>query len=193
MSRVKLGDVAMERKETIKNSSSFPSVGLEHLIPEQVILDKWNDDANNTFTRVFKKGDVLFGRRRAYLKKAAVASIDGICSGDIIVIMAKTDRIYPDLLPFVIQNDELFNYAVENSAGSLSPRVKWQRLKEYEFELPEMDKQKEIAGLLWSINKTKDAYIKLISATDELVKSQFIGPFYHNGLTAYASSERRCA
>ncbi|WET88659.1 restriction endonuclease subunit S [Ligilactobacillus murinus] len=175
MSKVLLGDVAVEHKETCKGSKDgYPIVGLEHLIPEEITLTAWDEGSENTFTKMFRKGNVLFGRRRAYLKKAAVAPFDGICSGDITVIEAKPDRILPELLPFIIQNDALFDFAVGKSAGSLSPRVKWEHLKNYEFELPDMDKQRELATLLWAMDETKKSYQKLIAATDELVKSQFI-------------------
>ena len=178
MSKVKLGDVAIEHKETCKGSKDgYPIVGLEHLVSEEVTLTAWDEGNDNTFTKMFRKGNVLFGRRRAYLKKAAVAPFDGICSGDITVIEAIPDRILPELLPFIIQNDELFDFAVGKSAGSLSPRVKWEHLKNYEFELPDMDKQRELAELLWAMDATKKSYQKLIAATDELVKSQFIELF----------------
>ena len=178
MSKVFLGDVAVERRETCKGSKDgYPIVGLEHLTPEEITLTAWNEDSENTFTKMFRKGDILFGRRRAYLKKAAVAPFDGICSGDITVIQAKPDRILPELLPFIIQNDALFDFAVGKSAGSLSPRVKWEHLKNYEFELPEMDKQRELAGLLWAMDATRKSYQRLITATDELVKSQFMEQF----------------
>lgn len=178
MPMVKLGEVAREYKETCKgDKGDLPIVGLEHLIPKDINLTCWSDDKENTFTKMFRKGHVLFGRRRAYLKKAAVAPFDGICSGDITVIEAIGDKLYPGLLPFIIQNDALFDFAVEKSAGSLSPRVKWQHLQDYEFFLPEMAKQKELAELLWAMDRTKQAYKQLISATDELVKSQFIDLF----------------
>ena len=81
MSKVKLGDVAIEHKETCGGSKDgYPIVGLEHLTPEEVTLTAWDEDSDNTFTKVFRKGNVLFGRRRAYLRKAAVAPFDGICS-----------------------------------------------------------------------------------------------------------------
>lgn len=182
MPMVKLGEVAREYKETCKgDKGNLPIVGLEHLIPENINLTCWSDDKENTFTKMFRKGHVLFGRRRAYLKKAAVAPFDGICSGDITVIEAIGDKLYPGLLPFIIQNDALFDFAVGKSAGSLSPRVKWQHLQDYEFFLPEMAKQKELAELLWAMDRTKQAYKQLISATDELVKSQFIEMFGSGG------------
>lgn len=178
MPKVLLGDVAKEHKETCKGSKEgYPIVGLEHLVPEEVNLTQWSTDSEKTFTKMFRKGNVLFGRRRAYLKKAAVAPFDGICSGDITVIEALPDKILPELLPFVIQNDSLFEFAVGKSAGSLSPRVKWEHLKNYEFELPNLKEQKKLVEVLWAMYETKCSYKKLIQATDELVKSQFIEMF----------------
>ena len=175
MNKVLLGDVAEEVRENYKETDGNPAVvGLEHLIPGEIRLREWSEDTNTTFTKAFHKGQVLFGRRRAYLKKAAVAPVDGICSGDIIVISAKPDKILPELLPFVIQNNDFFDFAVGKSAGSLSPRVKWSKLKEYEFNLPSLPQQRKLAKLLWSFVDAKDAYEDLIRQTDELVKSQFI-------------------
>ena len=178
MARVSLGEVALEARETCKgDKSGYPIVGLEHITPEEIQLKNWDDDSENTFTKRFHKGDVLFGRRRAYLKKAALAPFDGICSGDITVIRAMPDKIVPELLPFIIQNDDLFDFAVGRSAGSLSPRVKWEHLKKYSFELPDMDKQRELANVLWAIEDTRLGYQELLTATEELVKSRFIEMF----------------
>ena len=178
MSRVKLGDVAVERRESFKGDKSrYPVVGLEHLTPEEIKLTAWDESGDNTFTKIFHKGDILFGRRRAYLKKAALAPFDGICSGDITVIEAKPNYILPELLPFVIQNDTFFDFAVGKSAGSLSPRVKWEHLKEYEFNLPSLEEQKSISKILWSVNDTIEKYKKLTELTDELVKAKFIEMF----------------
>lgn len=178
MNKVLLGDVAEEVRENYKETDGNPAVvGLEHLIPGEIRLKEWSEDTNTTFTKAFHKDQVLFGRRRAYLKKAAVASVDGICSGDITVISAKQDKILPELLPFVIQNDDFFDFAVGKSAGSLSPRVKWSKLKEYEFNLPSLPQQRKLAKLLWSFVDAKEAYEDLICQMDELVKSQFIEMF----------------
>lgn len=174
MHKIKLGDVAIEFKDTYKGSKSgIPVVGLEHLAPQEMKLTAWDGDKDNTFTKMFRKGHVLFGRRRAYLKKAAVAPFDGICSGDITVIEAIPSKIVPELLPFIIQNDNFFDFAVGKSAGSLSPRVKWEHLKEYEFVLPSIEAQKKLSEVFWAFQDAKETYKKLLTATDELVKSQF--------------------
>ena len=194
MSKVRLGDVARERKETCKSDKSeYPIVGLEHLTPGEITLSEWDEGVENTFTKLFRKGDMLFGRRRAYLKKAALAPFDGICSGDITVIEALPDRILPELLPFIVQNDSFFDFAVGKSAGSLSPRVKWEHLQNYEFELPDMEKQRELAKLLWSMDDTRKAYKELLRRTDDLVKSQFIGPLVFLNSPDHRLAEKRCA
>lgn len=176
MTRVYLGDVAREVKQKAPVGQGLPTVGLEHLDPGEVELARWDESSETTFTKAFSKGQVLFGRRRAYLRKAAVAPFDGICSGDITVIAAKSS-LSPRLLPFVIQNDALFEHAITNSAGSLSPRVKWQSLSQFEFELPGIGKQEELADTLWTAQETRSHYKQLIAACDDVVKSQFVEMF----------------
>ena len=178
MAAVKLGSVAREcRQNWAGTVEGVPIVGLEHLIPEEITLSSWNSDTDNTFSKKFEKGQVLLGRRRVYLKKAAIAPFDGICSGDITVIEAIPGKIAPELLPFIIQNDKFFDYAMQGSAGSLSPRVKWEHLKDYEFELPDILEQRKLADKLWAAYRLKQSYKKMIEATDEMVKSRFIEMF----------------
>ena len=178
MGKITLGEVAIESKATWKSDKvGVPIVGLEHLEPGEITLSNWEINSENTFTKKFLKGQVLLGRRRVYLRKAVIAPVDGICSGDITVIEAIPRKILPELLPFVIQNDKFFDYAVQGSAGSLSPRVKWEHLKKYSFELPSIDEQKVLANKLWAAYSLKESYKKLLSATDEMVKSQFIEMF----------------
>ena len=176
MTHVCLGDVAREIKQKVPVDQELPTVGLEHLDPGEVELAHWDEGVETTFTKAFSKGQVLFGRRRAYLRKAAVAPFDGICSGDITVIAPK-DNLSPRLLPFIIQNDALFEHAVTNSAGSLSPRVKWQNLSQFEFELPNADKQEELADILWAAQETRSRYKQLLTACGDVVKSQFVEIF----------------
>ena len=176
MTHVCLDDVAREIKQKVPVDQELPTVGLEHLDPGEVELAHWDEGVETTFTKAFSKGQVLFGRRRAYLRKAAVAPFDGICSGDITVIAPK-DNLSPRLLPFIIQNDALFEHAVTNSAGSLSPRVKWQSLSQFEFELPSIAKQEDLADILWTAQETRSHYRQLLTACDDVVKSQFVEMF----------------
>ena len=174
-SKVKLGEVAEEVRGNWRGETKdVPIVGLEHLDPDEIWLKRWEVNPDeNTFSKAFRKGQLLLGRRRVYQKKLSVAPCDGICSGDITVIAAKGDKILPELLPFYLRSERFFDYAMQGSAGSLSPRVKWAHLADYEFDLPPIEKQRELAELLWAANDLKESYKKLIVATDEMLKAKF--------------------
>ena len=154
----KFGKIAKEVKVTtndpVEDGLEF-YVSLEHIDPQSLRLQRKGVIAedNPTFNKRFSPGNILFGRRRAYLKKAAVADFEGICSGDITVIEAIPGMIVPELLPFIVQSDMFFDWAVKNSAGGLSPRVKWKSLAEFEFPLPPIDRQKEILRVLEKVEE----------------------------------------
>lgn len=162
---VKFGDVVFEPKETMKDIVSDGIehvVGLEHIISGDIHLrNSASIDESTTFTKKFAKGDVLFGRRRAYLKKAALAHFDGICSGDITVFRAKSNLL-PELLPFIVNNDKFFDYAIQHSAGGLSPRVKFKDLANYEFQLPPKGQQAQLAELLWAMDEVIEREKKVL-------------------------------
>src|SRR5258708_4832309 len=129
-------------------------VGLDHIDPESLHIKRWGQIEDGTsFTRKFLRGQVLFGKRRAYQRKVAVAEFDGICSGDILVFEAK-DNLLPELLPFIVQSDPFYEHALSTSAGSLSPRTKWKELAAYDFALPPKDEQRRIADILWAAEET---------------------------------------
>lgn len=130
-------------------------VGLEYLSSGTFQLQGFGLVANGTtFSKRFAKGDVLFGKRRAYLKKVAVADFDGICSGDILVIRAKAKKILQELLPFYISADAFINHAVSTSAGSLSPRTKWKDLAELEVSIPDLKTQERILEVFTQLQTT---------------------------------------
>lgn len=130
-------------------------VGLEWIEAENFQLQGFGLVANGTtFTKRFAKGDVLFGKRRAYLKKVAVADFDGICSGDILVIRAKAKKMLQGLLPYYISADAFIQHAVSTSAGSLSPRTKWKDLAELEVSIPDLKTQEKILEVFQQLTDT---------------------------------------
>lgn len=178
---VKFGDVVFEPKE----STSTPVkdgiehvVGLEHIETENIHLRKSTSiEEATTFTKKFAIGDVLFGRRRAYLKKAARASFSGICSGDITVFRAK-ENLMPELLPFIVNNEKFFDYAIKHSAGGLSPRVKFKDLANYEFLLPPKDQQAQLAELLWVMDEVIEREKEVLEKNYSL-KTTNLNKFYN--------------
>ena len=164
------GDVVRQVKETTKDPESeglTRIVGLEHLDSESLPLRRWHEldelPDGTSFTRVFHAGQVLFGKRRAYQRKVAVADFDGVCSGDILVLEPSGDEMLAEFLPYVVQSDGFFDHALGTSAGSLSPRTKWQELAKYAFPLPPEEGQRRIARTLLHAGKASTAYS--VSAT----------------------------
>jgi type I restriction enzyme, S subunit len=148
---VSFGDVARNLTETVKDPQQFGVqhyVGLEHLQPNSLRLRKWGDVAEGTtFTRKFSAGNVLFAKRRPYQRKVVLSPIAGVCSGDILVFEAQTEKLTPGLLPYLVQSHPFIDHAVRTSAGSLSPRTKWSELRKFRFVLPDLLRQEQIASL----------------------------------------------
>ena len=178
MGKVRFDKIARECRETFMGGfTNMPIVGLEHIEPYDMKLKNHEVNVETTFTKQFHKGQILFGRRRAYQHKACVATFDGICSGDITVIEPIEGQVYPDLLPFIVQNDDFFEHAIKGSNGALSPRVKWEHMANFEFDLPSLAEQKVLAEKLWAAYEVKQSYLKMIAATEEMVKAQFVEMF----------------
>jgi len=154
---VRFGDVVENLNETERNPEETGIdrfIGLEHLEPGSLHIRSWGNVADGTtFTRRCRSGQVLFGKRRAYQRKVAVAEFDAVVSGDIYVFAPKNDRLLPELLPFLCLSERFFQFAVETSAGSLSPRTNWKHLAEFEFVLPPLDQQRRIADILWAVDE----------------------------------------
>ena len=167
---VKFGDVVRlsgERRANPLNDGLERYVGLEHLDPDDLRIRRWGDVADGTtFTNYFKPGQVLFGKRRAYQRKVAVADFEGVCSGDIYVFEPRDKRLLPELLPFICQTDAFFDYAIGTSTGSLSPRTNWKSLAQYEFALPPLEEQLALAGSIKAAHKSVEAH----RAVDERLK-----------------------
>lgn len=150
---VKFGDIAENVAVRVEPSEAQTDVyvGLEHLDPETLHLRNWGHPSDVTGQKLaFKKGDVIFGRRRAYQRKLAVAEFDGICSAHAMVVRAKPEMILPEFLPFFLQSDMFMERAIEISVGSLSPTINWKTLRVQAFPLPPIDEQKHIAEILWA-------------------------------------------
>ena len=156
----------------------FTYIGLEHLDPGCLNVTRFGSDiAPKGEKLIMKKGDVLFGKRRAYQKKVAIAPFDGVFSAHGMVLRPKEDVIDKDFFPLFISSDYFLDAAIKISVGSLSPTINWSDLKVLEFELPCLNEQRKLAKALWAVNDTVEAYKRLLQKTDELVKARFVEMF----------------
>jgi restriction endonuclease S subunit len=118
-------------------------VGLEHLDSDSLKIRRWGTPSDVIGDKLqFRKGDIIFGRRRAYQRKLAVAEFDGICSAHAMVLRANTETVDPEFLPFLMQSDLFMERAIDISVGSLSPTINWKTLRMQEFPLPPKDEQR---------------------------------------------------
>jgi len=180
MSVFKFEDIAVNSTEKKKpvDQDKHTYLGLEHLDSDSIYVTRFGaETAPKGDKLIMKKGDVLFGKRRAYQKKVAIAPFDGIFSAHGMVLRPKEEVIDKNFFPMFIKSDYFLDAAIKISVGSLSPTINWRDLKELKFELPSLEEQRKLAKVLWAIYDMKDKYKKLILATDNLVKSQFIEMF----------------
>lgn len=125
-------------------------VSVEHIETGKLKIESWVNEEMPTFFRTFKPGQILFGKRRAYQRKVAIAEFEGICSPHIWALEAKKD-LQQDILPFLMLTDSFYEYVNANSAGTMSVYLKWPQLSKYKFLLPPLEEQKQIAALFQSI------------------------------------------
>ena len=180
MAKYRFDEIAINSTEKKKpvEEDRFTYLGLEHLDSGCLKVTRYGSAVAPIGEKlVMHKGDVLFGKRRAYQKKVAIAPFDGIFSAHGMVLRPKEEVIDKDFFPLFISSDYFLDAAIKISVGSLSPTINWRDLKELEFELPDLETQRKLAAALWAMNETMDSYKELISATDELVKSQFMEQF----------------
>ena len=184
MSIVKFSEVAHRAytREDRFNTEKIYYVGGEHIDSCELYVTKKGVIKGSTigpmFYCGFTAGQILFVTRNPHLKKCSIADFDGICSEKTFVIETKDESILTqEYLAIIMQSDDFWNYCEENKSGGVNYFLNWSTLADYEFELPPIKQQLEIAQKVMSAYRLKQSYKKLLDATREMVKSQFIEMF----------------
>lgn len=177
--KYRFGDVAIQTKEVVDmdNTQLTRYVAGEHMDSEDIHIRRWGTVGDGylgpAFIRRFHKGDILYGSRRTYLKKVAIADFDGITANTTFVIKAKEELIEPVLLVHLMLSKSFTEYSVTNSRGSVNPYINWKDIADYEFLLPPKPEQKRIADLLWAademIEKEKGIKLQLENQIQSLI------------------------
>ena len=186
----KLKDFAQDVSIAVKDAQASPYdrfVGLEHYDSGEPVITRFTDTSLlSSSVKEFHTNDILIARRNVYLRRAGIAFFDGLTSGDSIVL-----RIYDDcnkrtginkedaikIIPFILNSNHFWAYANKHADGMNSKRISKEMLYNYEFTLPSIEDMKLLADKLWSAYRLKESYKKLLAATEEMVKSQFIEMF----------------
>lgn len=176
--KTKLGELAEEISVRVENPSKSQYdrfVGLDCFVSGELKIKKWSETSNvNSSAKAFKAGDVLFARRNAYLKRASLVEFDGCCSGDAFVLRENHDKIVPGFLSFIVNSEKLWTYANSNAEGTMSKRVKWRDLANYEFLLPLKAQQAELADLLWAMDNVIEKDLEVLERLEDDIQNLFL-------------------
>ena len=164
------GDMAThisERVDDPRTAGVEIYVGLEHLDPGDLRIRRRGvpGDVEAQKLRV-RPGQIIFGKRRAYQRKVAVADF-GICSAHAMILEAKP-VLAPAFLPFFMQSDAFMDRAVTVSEGGLSPTIKWKTLAAEKFLLPPLEQQHELVELMQGFEAAIEAGVETLEAARRL-------------------------
>src|SRR5215217_2093460 len=135
---------------------------------EDIHIRRWGefgeDYVGPAFHRIFRKGQVLYGSRRTYLKKVAVADFDGITANTTFVLETQDQGAFmQELLPFLMLTNRFTEHSIAESKGSTNPYINYPDIAKFEFPLPPIEEQKRIAEILWAADEALEGYGKLRS------------------------------
>lgn len=157
--RLQFGDCVKLVRDTVlpTDLDDVPYIDLEHMGEGTLSLVGCGNASDvSSITGRFRRGDILFGKLRPYLRKMIRADFDGVCSTDIWVVRptTKTDA---DYLFYLMASKEFVDVATRSSEGTKIPRAKWEWISRYEIPIPPLSDQRTITHIL----RTLDAKIKL--------------------------------
>ncbi len=111
------------------------------------ILNRRNTLEVESAVKLFKKGDVLFGKLRPYLEKYYEAEFDGKCTGEILAF--KPERIASRFLFYCVGSRWFIERCNALAYGAKMPRVSWpKQLSQFNVPLPPKQEQTRIAAYL---------------------------------------------
>ena len=152
---VKLGEVVWIEARIVDPKlaryASLPHVSAENIQPitgKLLKIQTAAEDGMESGKYLFNASDVLYSKLRPYLRKAAIAEYEGLCSADIYPIKTDPDRLFPDFLRWLLVSDDFTEFSNEASARSRMPKLNREQLFSYELKLPSIEKQRQIAARL---------------------------------------------
>ena len=181
----KFEEIAQKISKTVKPEEAEVDiyVGLEHLDAEDIHIRRKGVPADVKGGKLkCYPGDIIFGKRRAYQRKAAIVDFEGICSAHAFVFRANPEVIHPNLLPFFLHSDQFMHRMVDISVGGLSPTINWGDLKHQEFILPPKDQQAQLAKLLWAMDNVIENNLILLEKL-ELTERLSLAELFESGKT----------
>lgn len=169
-----LGEVCKPRKETVQptGTGNVRYVGLEHIDSGGIRLRRsgFDDEVRSAKSR-FSPNDILYGKLRPYLDKAAIPEFEGMCSTDILVLRPNEDRTMPKFLVQLFHYEPFLSFASSTMTGTQHPRTSWLALSRFELGLPTLPEQHKIATILSTVDCKVDVEDERRTMLQELFKT----------------------
>lgn len=99
-----------------------------------------------SITRPFTPGDTLYGRLRPYLNKVCTPEFEGLASSEFIVF-PPSSALAHNFLKYLLNSQSFVAYASSISDGD-RPRVKWNQIEDWQFQLPPLAEQERIVAAI---------------------------------------------
>ncbi|RME51809.1 MAG: hypothetical protein D6796_00155, partial [Caldilineae bacterium] len=148
---VQFGEVVSIRNQKVlpkEVDADTICIELEHIGQGNGRITGYSTSETSTSTKYrFYKGDVLFGRLRAYLKKYWYATFNGICTTEIWPLTPQSEQI-DNLFLFYIVQTRSFVDAASVVYGTHMPRTDWGVIGNLPIPLPPLAEQRAHAGVL---------------------------------------------
>ena len=174
---VAFGDVVRQVKDHVDPIAAGLEryVAGEHMDTDDLHIRRWGIVGNGylgpAFHARFRPGHVLYGSRRTYLRKVAVADFEGVTANTTFVLETRDPNVLlPALLPFIMQTEAFHGYSIKKSKGSVNPYVNFSDIAAYEFALPPPEEQRRIASVLSAVT---DARLTCSRLEHAIVRAEF--------------------
>lgn len=154
-----IGSVSQEINEKVLNPTSNDCdkfVRPEDLEIGELYVKSFRKPEDVGSGKYCYSGDILFARRSVsvsqFKRRSSIIKFDGVCSDEITVVRQDNLKLFPEFLNLILNTENLWDFAIARSVGSVSKRIKWEDLAKYKFKFPKKNEdQKQIASLFQSI------------------------------------------
>lgn len=171
---IRFGDVVQQVKDRVDPETGCLDrfVAGEHMDTDDLRIRRWGEVGDGylgpAFHMRFKPGHVLYGSRRTYLRKVAVADFEGVCANTTFVLESSTAELLPGFLPFVMTTEAFHEHSIKQSKGSVNPYINFRDIAWYEFVLPPTSTQMEIVTTLESALSAGERSMEAVAAAERL-------------------------
>lgn len=134
----------VERTSSTGKTGSLPGIEFEDIVSGEGCLNKdvYQKDCRK-YGKIFREGDILFGKLRPYLKNILLAEFRGIAIGDFWILRPGDND---SKFIYNLVNSEAFMRVANVSSGSKMPRADWNLVSSTSFLLPQDKVEQEAIG-----------------------------------------------